>query len=210
MDPQTINGLNLYCYCNNDPVNYADPSGRFAISLTILGLIIGAAIGATVGGVVAYNVAEDQGAEGWELFGWTMAGIVGGGIIGGALGAGVGALVTQATGVLGFSVVSGHVFTVTKTMVLGHYGYTSLATSLGYGFYQVSDELYNSMTNAQRWAMNSQFLADCAKLGANFIVEATRTISPVYRGNISYLYYEIQYLLGKGYIWLEDLSALVR
>ena len=42
------------------------------------------------------------------------------------------------------------------------------------------------------------------------IVEPTRTISPTYNGNVSWLYYEIQYLIDKGYQWLEDLSALVR
>ena len=210
LDPRSINGLNLYAYCNNDPINKYDPSGHFAISLTMLGLIIGAAIGATVGGIAAYNIAKDQGAEGWELFGWTMAGIVGGGIVGGALGAGAGALVTKATGILGFSIVKGNVFVVTKTMVIGHYGYAALGSSLGYGYYQISDKLYNSMTNVQRWAMNSQFLQDCSKLGANFIVEPTRTIASTYNGNISYLYYEIQYLIDKGYQWLEDLSALVK
>ena len=29
LDPTTINGLNLYAYCGNDPVNYADPSGHW-------------------------------------------------------------------------------------------------------------------------------------------------------------------------------------
>ena len=28
LDPETVNGLNLYAYCNNDPVNYCDPSGH--------------------------------------------------------------------------------------------------------------------------------------------------------------------------------------
>ena len=27
LDPETVDGLNLYVYCCNDPVNYADPSG---------------------------------------------------------------------------------------------------------------------------------------------------------------------------------------
>ena len=28
LDPESINGLNLYCYCYNNPVMYADPSGH--------------------------------------------------------------------------------------------------------------------------------------------------------------------------------------
>ena len=49
LDPETPNGLNLYCYCNNDPVNYADPSGHFAISL-VAGLVIG--------GLVTWGLSE--------------------------------------------------------------------------------------------------------------------------------------------------------
>ena len=90
LDPDTPSGLNLYAYCNNDPVNYSDPSGNFAISLAIAGLIVGAVIGATIGGIIAYNAAKDNGSEGWELFGWTALGILGGGVIGGAIGYGIG------------------------------------------------------------------------------------------------------------------------
>lgn len=38
IDPDVPNGLNLYAYCNNDPVNYADPSGHsaFLIAMSIL------------------------------------------------------------------------------------------------------------------------------------------------------------------------------
>ena len=28
LDPESVNGLNLYCYCLNDPVNYIDPDGH--------------------------------------------------------------------------------------------------------------------------------------------------------------------------------------
>ena len=35
LDPNTINGLNLYAYCGNNPVMCVDPSGEDAILLTI-------------------------------------------------------------------------------------------------------------------------------------------------------------------------------
>ncbi len=42
----------------NNPIMYYDPTGHFAISLTMLGLIIGVAIGVTAGGIAAYNIAK--------------------------------------------------------------------------------------------------------------------------------------------------------
>ena len=49
LNPDNPNGLNLYAYCGNDPVNYKDPSGHLAITTIaiITGVIIGFGISAT-------------------------------------------------------------------------------------------------------------------------------------------------------------------
>ena len=93
LDPETIHGLNLFAYCLNNPVTAIDPSGNFAVFLAcvIAGLIAGAIIGGTAGGIVAYNLASETGATGWELVGWTILGIFGGTAAGGAIGAAIGA-----------------------------------------------------------------------------------------------------------------------
>ena len=91
LDPEHINGLNLFAYCGNNPVMNVDYNGTFAITALLIGLIVGAIIGAIVGGVAAYSVAKDCDATGWELAGWTILGVFGGALIGGAIGAGLGA-----------------------------------------------------------------------------------------------------------------------
>ncbi|MDY4788030.1 MAG: RHS repeat-associated core domain-containing protein [Bacilli bacterium] len=35
LEPENINGLNLYCYCMNDPINNVDHSGHFGIVVLI-------------------------------------------------------------------------------------------------------------------------------------------------------------------------------
>ena len=48
LDPQSINGLNLYCYCMNNPIMYADPSGHGVI----IAMMIGAGLGGAIGGAL--------------------------------------------------------------------------------------------------------------------------------------------------------------
>ncbi len=56
-DLSSINGLNLYAYCGNDPINNYDLTGHFAISALIIGAIIGATIG--FGGTVLADYVDD-------------------------------------------------------------------------------------------------------------------------------------------------------
>ena len=86
LDPDSVNGLNLYCYCNNDPVNYADPSGHAIITAIILGAVIGALVG--FGGTVLVDYYDDGavfngsiGADGYianTLVGAAIGAIIGG------------------------------------------------------------------------------------------------------------------------------------
>lgn len=111
LDSETPNGLNLYCYCGNDPVNYADPSGHEAKWLAWLisgvlvtagivacavaapgifglGLIGGICIGIGAGSIINGYVTEANGGSFW-------GGYIGGAISGAlcAVGAGFGGLV---------------------------------------------------------------------------------------------------------------------
>ena len=190
--------MNQYCYCGNDPINYADPSGRFAISLTTIGLILGVAAGATAGGVIAYNVAQDMGAEGWELFGWTMAGIFGGGIIGGALGAGIGTLIAKTTGILGFSIAKGSIVPIKNITLLGHLSnYIKLAEKIGAGVYHTTKNIWKYGENAYQLAINLQYLKDASSLGSLFLLMPDEVVK-----GTSVLIKEIYYLIENGIPWV--------
>ncbi len=91
LDPKNVNGLNLYAYCNNDPVNYADPSGH--LPFFVITALIGAVIG--LGITAAVDFIPDQEFDlhwGWYVFG---------GVMGAAIGAGIGMAISySATGTL--------------------------------------------------------------------------------------------------------------
>lgn len=67
IEPTSIKGTNLYCYCLNNPVMYCDPTGRMPITVAMLliGIGVGAAIGA-VTNIVSQYISNG----GWDNFSW--------------------------------------------------------------------------------------------------------------------------------------------
>ena len=103
LDPESANGLNLYAYCGNDPINYCDPSGHFPT----IALLIGIGISALFGGITAGVSSALDGNTGWGLVGDILGGVLIGGATGAAftLGglAGAGMIGAKAA-IIGFSV----------------------------------------------------------------------------------------------------------
>ena len=79
LDPENINGLNLYCYCGNDPINKYDPTGHFGIWALVAITAASMLIGGTVQ-LVSNAMAGKTGDELWR------------GVAGAAVGAGVNTL----------------------------------------------------------------------------------------------------------------------
>lgn len=87
LNPDSINGLNLYTYCTNNPNKYVDPNGTFVVTTAMLiAMAIGAISLGTLGGITAYQNAVESGQTGWDLVNATLSGVSTGIILGAAVG----------------------------------------------------------------------------------------------------------------------------
>lgn len=89
LDSESLNGLNLYAYCGNNPVMMVDPTGCFAISTFLIGLAVSALVGWAAGEILGHQLVGGAGsiinggtaiATGISLFafgpvGWIIGGI---------------------------------------------------------------------------------------------------------------------------------------
>lgn len=144
LDPETINGLNLYAYCGNNPVMNVDPTGTF-FWFFLAAILIGDVIGGTVNGVAAYNAGQ----RGWGLFG----AIAGGAIMGGAMG-----------GILALGGVAG--LASTGLISFGMTASTAFGVSLGIGAAagMISYSLENGLRTDREWSVGGMFVAGFAGL----------------------------------------------
>jgi hypothetical protein len=90
--------------------------------------------------------------------------------------------------------------------VLGHYPeYTKLAGELGARRFNIPTNVWNKMTDAERWAANQKFLDRMINRGDDIILATP--LDKVKPG--SYFQRELDYLLGKGYKVSPDGTKLV-
>lgn len=104
IEPETINGLNLYSYCGNNPIMFTDPTG----SSFLVGMGIAALIGAIVG-AISYTIAEGISYVLTGEFSWSWSQFIGsilGGAIGGAVSFLPGANIMLSAGITGFASTS--------------------------------------------------------------------------------------------------------
>ncbi len=115
LDPESINGLNLYAYCLNNPVMYCDPTGHAFLATLLITMAIGGAIRGSIGAVNAYM----DGASNLEIFGAFAAGFVRGAAVAGAMMLGGAAGLTSiGLTVAGYSLATGTAVGVSLTMGL--------------------------------------------------------------------------------------------
>ena len=140
LEPGNTNGVNLFGYCASNPVMYADPSGKFAITSFLIGMGIAALIGMGVG-AVSYTASEviSYGLTGEWSWSWgAFAGsTIGGGITGALAFAFPGLGIMGSAGINGFLSNSlGMVFQ--NSLGEANHSLTDvLWTSVGIGFLSV-------------------------------------------------------------------------
>ena len=82
IDPETINGLNLYAYCGNNPVMYTDPNGTAKWWEWLLGALVVVAVAALVvvtAGAAAVAIGATAATVNAVMVGAAVGGLVAGG-----------------------------------------------------------------------------------------------------------------------------------
>ena len=152
LDPESINGLNLYAYCGDNPVMGYDPTGTFALTTFLICLAVGAIVGGVLGGYTAYSNGQD-----------ILTGVLTGALLGAAVGAIIG---------IGGAVLSGALSSLTGKALTDLFSVTFYGGSFGtwedyaiaFTFGGLSGGLGNLISNgghiASTLAQGGKFMSD--------------------------------------------------
>ena len=116
LDSSNINGLNLFSYCNNNPVMYSDGSGHFPGLITAM--LIGFGVGFLVGG--GFEIGKQIHNNGWNLKDWNW-GQIGLSALGGGVAGAISAIPIPGSGFLSYlgTFFIGGVASVTGGLISG-------------------------------------------------------------------------------------------
>ena len=116
LDSSNINGLNLFSYCNNNPVMYYDGSGHFPGLITAM--LIGFGVGFLVGG--GFEIGKQIHNNGWNLKDWNW-GQIGLSALGGGVAGAISAIPIPGSGFLSYlgTFFIGGVASVTGGLISG-------------------------------------------------------------------------------------------
>jgi RHS repeat-associated protein len=89
----------------------------------------------------------------------------------------------------------------------GVQGFEKVAAEMGYNSFQISDDVWKAMSEAERWAANSKFLADVVARGDEIIFShKVKAIS----GEVGVFRKELEYLSEQGYKLASDGLGMVK
>ncbi len=184
LDPESVNGLNLFAYCGNDPVNYSDPTGCAPEWLKWLG--IGAAI---LGGILVIGaITVLTAGVGTTVLAGTLAGaVLHGAAVGTLIGAGVGVV---AGGIIGGAVSDWSAEGILIGMGIGFGGGALIGAVVGgtvgglqYGTFASKSSLSTHLTK-HGTKMGYTNAKEYAK-GSKYVIKNGTKVTYTYRGKLT-------------------------